>query len=109
MSCAFQSARSSTSWPRQSRSLDSCTCCGSSFPAPGAPPGQLSRLYPELSVTEALIGLLAMMALAFIRIPIALSMGIVGVVGYAYMRDWNWSPALAMVQTQIYETGRNYT
>jgi C4-dicarboxylate transporter, DctM subunit len=60
-------------------------------------------------MAEALTGLLAMMVLAFLRIPIALSMGIVGVVGYAYMRDWNWGPAFAMVQTQIYETGRNYT
>ncbi len=60
-------------------------------------------------MTEALTGLFAMMVLAFMRIPIALSMGLVGVVGYAYMRDWNWAPALAMVQTQIYETGRNYT
>jgi tripartite ATP-independent transporter DctM subunit len=60
-------------------------------------------------MTEALVGLLAMMALALVRIPIALSMGIVGIVGYAYMRDWNWAPAFAMVQTQIYETGRNYT
>jgi C4-dicarboxylate transporter DctM subunit len=58
---------------------------------------------------EALIGLIAMMVLALIRIPIALAMGIVGIVGYAYMRDWNWAPAFAMVQTQIYETGRNYT
>ncbi len=60
-------------------------------------------------MAEALTGLLAMMVLAFLRIPIALSMGIVGVIGYAYMRDWNWGPAFAMVQTQIYETGRNYT
>jgi TRAP-type C4-dicarboxylate transport system permease large subunit len=60
-------------------------------------------------MTEALTGLVAMMVLAFLRIPIALSMGVVGVVGYAYMRDWNWGPAFAMVQTQIYETGRNYT
>jgi C4-dicarboxylate transporter, DctM subunit len=60
-------------------------------------------------MTEALLGLLAMMVLAFMRIPIALSMGFVGVVGYASMRDWNWAPAFAMVQTQIYETGRNYT
>jgi tripartite ATP-independent transporter DctM subunit len=36
-------------------------------------------------------------------------MGIVGVVGYAYMRDWNWTVAFAVVQTKIYETGRNYT
>ena len=25
------------------------------------------------------------------------------------MRDWNWLVASAMVQTKIYETGRNYT
>jgi C4-dicarboxylate transporter DctM subunit len=60
-------------------------------------------------MTEALIGLAAMMVLAFIRIPIALSMGIVGIVGYAYMRDWNWAVAFATAQTKIYETGRNYT
>src|SRR5689334_24813537 len=60
-------------------------------------------------MTEALVGLLAMMVLAFLRMPIALAMGIVGVVGYAYMRDWSWGGALAMAQTKIYETGRNYT
>src|ERR1700675_665152 len=60
-------------------------------------------------MTEALVGLLAMMVLAFLRIPIALSMGIVGIVGYAYMRDWNWAVAFATAQTKIYETGRNYT
>jgi tripartite ATP-independent transporter DctM subunit len=58
---------------------------------------------------ESLVGLLAMMLISLLRVPIALSMGIVGVVGYAYMRDWNWAPAFAMVQTQVYETGRNYT
>src|SRR5438128_7410962 len=50
-----------------------------------------------------------MMLLAFVRIPIALSMGIVGIVGYAYMRDWSWGAALATAQTKVYETGRNYT
>ena len=60
-------------------------------------------------MTETLVGLGAMMLLSLIRIPIALSMGVVGVVGYAYMRGWNWAPAFAMVQTQVYETGRNYT
>jgi len=58
---------------------------------------------------EALIGLAVMMLLAFVRIPIALAMGIVGIVGYAYMRDWNWAVAFATAQTKIYETGRNYT
>jgi TRAP-type C4-dicarboxylate transport system permease large subunit len=60
-------------------------------------------------MTEVLTGLCAMMLLAFLRIPIALSMGIVGIVGYAYMRDWSWHAALATAQTKIYETGRNYT
>ena len=60
-------------------------------------------------MTEVLVGLLAMLLLAFARIPIALSMGIVGIVGYAYMRDWSWGAALATAQTKIYETGRNYT
>src|SRR5260221_11415587 len=60
-------------------------------------------------MTEALVGLLAMMVLAFVRVPIALSMGIVGIVGYAYMRDWSWGSAFATAQTKIYETGRNYT
>ena len=59
-------------------------------------------------MTEALTGLLAMMLLAVLRIPIALSMGIVGIVGYAYMKDWNWAPAFATVQTKLFETGRNY-
>ena len=60
-------------------------------------------------MTEALVGLLAMLILAFLRLPIALAMGLVGVVGYAYMRDWSWAAALAAVQTKVYETGRNYT
>ncbi len=58
---------------------------------------------------EAMVGLAAMMVLAFVRIPIALAMGIVGIVGYAYMRDWNWMVAFATAQTKVYETGRNYT
>jgi len=60
-------------------------------------------------MTEALIGLGIMMVLAFLRVPIWLSMSIVGVVGYAYMRDWSWGAALANAQTRVYETGRNYT
>jgi C4-dicarboxylate transporter DctM subunit len=60
-------------------------------------------------MTEGLIGLAAMMLIAFLRVPIALAMGIVGIVGYAYMRDWNFTTAFAVAQTKIYETGRNYT
>jgi tripartite ATP-independent transporter DctM subunit len=60
-------------------------------------------------VIEGLIGLTAMMVVAFLRVPIAFAMGAVGLVGYAYMRDWNWTVAFAMTQTKLYETGRNYT
>src|SRR5678809_489802 len=49
-----------------------------------------------------------MLVLSFLRLPIALSMGIVGIIGYAYMRDWNWAVAFATAQTKVYETGRNY-
>jgi tripartite ATP-independent transporter DctM subunit len=60
-------------------------------------------------MTEGLVGLLVMLALAFVRMPIALAMGVAGIVGYAYMRDWNWTVAFAIAQTKVYETGRNYT
>ena len=60
-------------------------------------------------MTEGLVGLTVMMLLAFLRVPIAYAMGIVGVVGYAYMRDWSWAVAFAMAQTKLYETGRSYT
>jgi tripartite ATP-independent transporter DctM subunit len=60
-------------------------------------------------MTEALVGLALMMVLALLRIPIAIAMGVVGFLGVAYLRDWNFAPAFAMVETKIYETGRNYT
>ena len=60
-------------------------------------------------MTEGLIGLLVMMLICCLRVPISFSMAIVGIVGYAYMRDWNWTVAFAMTQTKLYETGRNYT
>src|SRR5688572_29678444 len=60
-------------------------------------------------MTEALVGLACMLLLAFLRLPIAFAMGVVGIVGYAYMRDWSWAAAFATVQTKVYETGRNYT
>ena len=61
------------------------------------------------AMTEGLLGLAAMLVLMFVRVPIALAMAIVGIVGYAYARDWNWTIAFAVAQTKIYETGRNYT
>jgi TRAP-type C4-dicarboxylate transport system permease large subunit len=59
-------------------------------------------------MTESLIGLGLMLVLAFLRLPMAFAMAVVGIVGYAYMRDWSWTAAFATAQTKIYETGRNY-
>src|SRR5204862_45971 len=63
----------------------------------------------DRDMTEALIGLGLMMALALLRIPIAISMGVFGFLGVAYLRDCNFAPAFAMLETKVYETGRNYT
>src|SRR5690242_21960945 len=46
-------------------------------------------------MTEALIGLGLMMVIALLRIPIAIAMGVVGFLGVAYLRDWNFAPAFA--------------
>jgi C4-dicarboxylate transporter, DctM subunit len=59
-------------------------------------------------MTETTVALGLMLLLSFLRIPIAVAMGLIGFLGVAYMRDWNFATALAMVQTKVYETGRNY-
>ncbi len=59
-------------------------------------------------MTETMIALGVMLALAFLRMPIAIAMGLIGFLGMAYMRDWNFAIALNMVQTKVYETGRSY-
>jgi len=58
-------------------------------------------------VTEALLGLGAMMLLALAGLPIAFAMGVVGFFGLALVRGWN--PALASAGTLMYETGFSYT
>ncbi|MCE9659914.1 MAG: TRAP transporter large permease [Burkholderiales bacterium] len=58
-------------------------------------------------MTEALIGLAAMMALSFLRVPIAISMGLVGFLGLWWMRGLG--PSMASATTVVYESGFNYT
>ncbi len=58
-------------------------------------------------MTEALLGLGAMMLLALAGLPIAFAMGLVGFFGLAMVRGWN--PALASAGTLMYETGFSYT
>ncbi|HSD42768.1 MAG TPA: TRAP transporter large permease [Burkholderiales bacterium] len=56
---------------------------------------------------EALAGFAAFLALAFLRVPMAFAMGIVGFVGFAYKVNLN--AAAAMIGQTAYETGLAYT
>ena len=58
-------------------------------------------------MTEALCGLALMMALAFVRVPIALAMGLVGFLGLWWMRGLG--PSMASATTVVYESGFQYT
>jgi len=57
-------------------------------------------------VTEALLAFAAMLALTFLRVPIAFAMGLVGIGGTALMKGW--APAMAMATQVTYETGFSY-
>lgn len=58
-------------------------------------------------MTEALIGFIAIFGLALLRMPLAFSMGLVGVVGIGLTRGW--MPALASTAQVVQETGFAYT
>jgi tripartite ATP-independent transporter DctM subunit len=58
-------------------------------------------------MTEALVGLAVMLALSFLRVPIAISMGLVGFLGLWWMRGLN--PSMASATTVVYESGFQYT
>ena len=52
----------------------------------------------------SLLGFAAVLALAFARIPIAFSMGIVGVIGFAAINRWNWKAALSPAAGTVLDT-----
>jgi tripartite ATP-independent transporter DctM subunit len=58
-------------------------------------------------VIEALMGFAAIFGLALLRVPLAFSMGMVGVVGIGLVRGW--LPALASTAQVVHETGFAYT
>ncbi len=58
-------------------------------------------------MAEALIGFAAFLALAFLRVPMAFAMGIVGFAGFAY--KVSFSAAASMLAQITYETGLAYT
>lgn len=55
---------------------------------------------------EALLGFLAVFAMAFLRIPLAVAMATAGFVGMGVLRGW--TPALASTSQVIFETGFAY-
>ncbi len=55
---------------------------------------------------EALYGFLAVFAMAFLRVPLAVAMMIAGVAGLGLMRGW--TPAFAGVSQVVFETGFAY-
>ncbi|MDP3761015.1 MAG: TRAP transporter large permease [Ramlibacter sp.] len=56
---------------------------------------------------EALLGFLAIFALALLRVPLAFAMGLVGVAGIGLTRGW--LPAFASAAQVVHETGFAYT
>jgi len=58
-------------------------------------------------VTAALLGFVAIFALALLRVPLAFAMAITGITGMGLLRGW--SPSLASTAQVVYETGFAYT
>jgi|AP12_2_1047962.scaffolds.fasta_scaffold12269_2 tripartite ATP-independent transporter DctM subunit len=59
-------------------------------------------------MTIALIGFAGLLFLCFLGFPLGFSTLIAGVVGFAYMRNWDWHASVTMMSQQIVETGANY-
>lgn len=57
---------------------------------------------------EALIGFAAVIVLSFIGLPLAFVTLAVGLVGFAWLRGWNWSGAMVMTGQQTMETAASY-
>ena len=58
-------------------------------------------------MTDALIGFGAVFVLALLRIPLAVAMGLVGVIGLGLLRGW--PPTMANAAQVVYDTGFAYT
>lgn len=56
---------------------------------------------------ESLIGFAVLLALLFLRVPIAFAMAAVGAVGFGLMRGW--SPTWSMVGNVAFDTGLSYS
>jgi len=56
----------------------------------------------------SLIGFASLMVLIFARVPIGLSMGLIGFFGFAYLSDFNWIAALSMASRRVIDTSQDY-
>ncbi|MCP4078137.1 MAG: TRAP transporter large permease [Gammaproteobacteria bacterium] len=59
-------------------------------------------------MTISLIGFACLLVLVFMRIPIGLSMGVIGFFGFAYLSDFNWIAALSMSSRRVIDTSQDY-
>jgi tripartite ATP-independent transporter DctM subunit len=59
-------------------------------------------------MTLALIGFAVLLALSFMGFPLGFTTLVVGIVGFAHTRGWDWHAALTMMSQQIVETGGSY-
>jgi tripartite ATP-independent transporter DctM subunit len=59
-------------------------------------------------MTLALIGFAVLLALSFMGFPLGFTTLVVGIVGFAYTRGWDWHAAFTMMSQQIVETGGSY-
>ncbi|HEY2561415.1 MAG TPA: TRAP transporter large permease [Caldimonas sp.] len=58
-------------------------------------------------MTESLVALAAMLVMSFLRVPIAIAMGLVGFLGLWWVRGLG--PSMASATTVVYESGFQYT
>lgn len=56
----------------------------------------------------AIIGFVCLLALAFMGFPLGFTTLAVGLIGFAYARDWNWHASFTMMSQQVIETGGSY-
>ena len=56
----------------------------------------------------ACVGFVILLLLCFYGLPLGFASLAVGVIGFAYTRDWNWHGAVTMMSQQVMEFGANY-
>jgi tripartite ATP-independent transporter DctM subunit len=58
-------------------------------------------------LTIALIAFAIVIGLVFLRVPIGIAMGVVGAIGFVFLRDWRWSAGLGPAADSILDVTQN--